>query len=368
MLRHDRSNCFVFFAMSKLLLVIDYDNSNNWFHVFKGARLDSGEEIRVDQTAWDLISLAVDSCCADDDVDGNGGLVVEISPSISPIFGSPQKYNRTIRPDFLLVRNVTRGAHGRDFRNLLLGFKLAGIGSVNSLRSILACQERADMYGELLEIRRRVGRETFPLHDLTYFPNIDESLLIQPPVSPAVVKVGSAHAGYGKIRTVTETDFRDVRTTLAMHREYYTVEAFLDDVVEDIRVQKIGENIRCYRRIGDNWKANMGMTTYEDIRATDFLRQVVELGSEIYGGLDICSVDLLRCGDGSYVILEVNDTATGLNESHAEEDEQIIRDLVISKMNLRFGWESFDDDDGSTILNKARLEQIRDLLEPAHPF
>ena len=52
----------------------------------------------------------------------------------------------------------------------------------------------------------------------------------------------------------------------------------------------------------------------------------------MFGGLDICSVDLLEQSDGTHVILEVNDSATGFNGTNADADVATVVQLVVNKM------------------------------------
>ena len=336
-----------------ILLVIDYDSSINWSEVFKGATVPGGSSgskrvpVRVEQTAWDLVSLAAtgDKC------------VVDIRPSPDPIFGTTQKHHRRVEPDFCLIRNVCRGAHGADFRNLLYGLHFAGIPSVNSLGSIIACQERAVIYAELNQLQREMGEEAFPFIQATYHPNLDEALIISPEIgkegkkddedeqkekeegeskeassssAAVVVKVGTSCAGYGKMRLTTEQQFMDYKTTLSMGTEYFTVEPYCP-ALHDVRVQLVGGHVRAYKRTSDSWKGNMGNTRYADIPVTDAYRRAAEACAQLFGGLDILSLDYLRLKDGRQVILELNDSMTGFHDSHAAEDRARVRDCVLRK-------------------------------------
>ena len=49
----------------------------------------------------------------------------------------------TVKPDFLLVRSLHKGAlPDQDFTNILYGFKYAGVPAVNSLQAVYSFQER----------------------------------------------------------------------------------------------------------------------------------------------------------------------------------------------------------------------------------
>ena len=102
--------------MELTVLVIDYDSSHDWYAAFRGKRVN-GRPVKVDQCGWaDLsVSAAYDRC------------VCDISPSEDPIFGSPQKDARQVVPDLVVVRNVARGVHNQDYRNILFGFAYGGI-------------------------------------------------------------------------------------------------------------------------------------------------------------------------------------------------------------------------------------------------
>ncbi|KAL6057311.1 Asparaginyl-tRNA synthetase, cytoplasmic (Asparagine--tRNA ligase) (AsnRS) [Balamuthia mandrillaris] len=113
--------------------------------------------------------------------------------------------------------------------------------------------------------------------------------------------------------------------------DYITVEPFVPNV-GDIRIQKVGNNVRAFKRMAAGWKGNVGLATVEDIPVTETYQLWVDECSKIFGGLDILSIDAVIDEAGKHTILEVNDTATGLNPDHEEEDTAHIRDLVLQKM------------------------------------
>ena len=309
--------------MSVNLLVIDYDSSHNWYEAFRGqtVRVNGVDcTINVEQTAFEHISLSASADTA----------VLDIASSPDPIFGSTQKYVRRFQPDFCLIRNVARGVHLRDYRNILYGLHYAGVGSVNSLSAIISCQERAVVYAELNKLRRTMG-DAFPFIPATYHSNLDDALNISPVQFPSVVKVGTSCAGYGKLKADDAIAFRDIRTTLSMVNEYFTVESF-QNCVCDVRVQKIGTRVRAFTRSSDSWKGNMGNTTpYNEIEVSPLFQGAALAAGGLFGGLDILSVDFLQLEDGRFVILEVNDTATGLNSLHYDEDVADIVGITVQR-------------------------------------
>jgi len=127
-------------------------------------------------------------------------------------------------------------------------------------------------------------------------------------------------------------DFNDLSTIVAMYNDYITIEPFRKNI-GDVRIQKIGSHVRAYRRVvAAGWKGNVGEATVEDIPVTDTYMAWINECSKIFGGLDILSLDAVIDDKGNHTILEVNDTATGLNPFHKEEDTKYICDLVVEKL------------------------------------
>lgn len=54
----------------------------------------------------------------------------------------------------------------------------------------------------------------------------------------------------------------------------------------------------------------------------------------MFGGLDICAIELLVGKDGREYIIEVNDSALSLMGDSQEEDRRHIADLVTAKMQV----------------------------------
>jgi len=153
---------------------------------------------------------------------------------------------------------------------------------------------------------------------------------------PAVLKVGHAPAGTGKMLVANHHDFEDVRSVVAMtDGKYCTVEPFLHGSF-DVRIQVIGTHYRAYRRtsMSGTWKTNTGCAIIEEIDMTAEYKMWADHASMIFGGLDICSVDVIHDSKtGKEYILEVNGTSSGLMPDLAEEDNRHICDLVVEKMN-----------------------------------
>ena len=68
---------------------------------------------------------------------------------------------------------------------------------------------------------------------------------------------------------------------------------------------------------------------------TDRYKAWVDGLAEMFGGLDICSLEAVVAKDGTEYIIEVNDSATALLGESQEEDRRNIADLVVKAMEVR---------------------------------
>jgi len=172
---------------------------------------------------------------------------------------------------------------------------------------------------------------------MNYYPNLRMSRSHHlKPKFPAVIKVASPHAGYGKIVAQNDSQFQDVNCVLALHNDFYTAEPFIEHEYE-FRVQKIGGHYRAFRRNSDShWKNNWGNLRFEDHPMNDQYKMWVDNVGEIFGGMDILGLDVLHTKEGKDFILEVNDSSNGLMYDHEQEDLGHIRDLILERMNQIF--------------------------------
>lgn len=72
----------------------------------------------------------------------------------------------------------------------------------------------------------------------------------------------------------------------------------------------------------------------EQLAVTEKLRAWIDNVSQLFGGLDICAIELLVGKDGREYIIEVNDSALSLMGDSQEEDRRQIADLVTAKMQV----------------------------------
>ena len=64
------------------------------------------------------------------------------------------------------------------------------------------------------------------------------------------------------------------------------------------------------------------------VMSQDRHRAWIDLVAEMFGGLDLCSLEALVGKDGSEVIIEVNDCAMGLLGESQEEDRRNIAEVT----------------------------------------
>jgi len=315
------------------VLVIQSDDYD-WYELL-GTKTINGRPIVVEQVGWD------DVLVASDNYSKNRCVVHLRNPPPSKDSRKAYQVKRNfsvIKPDFVLVRNEVRIV-GKDYRNQLYGLMYANVPSVNSLKSIYMCCERPIVQAELNRLMTIHGREKFPIVSQGYFSN--HSALMYGQSFPAVVKIGFAHAGFGKMKIAHHHDMDDFKSVLAMtNGSYCTGEPFLEGEF-DLRIQKIGKNIRVFKRItlSGCWKTNTGSSHMEEIKMTDRYKFWIEECSKMFGGMDILTVDVLVKSDGSEHILEVNGTSSGLCPDCADEDNATIRDLVLEKLGALYGSE-----------------------------
>jgi hypothetical protein len=115
-----------------------------------------------------------------------------------------QRQLRQFVPDFLLIRQNLVDA-GRGYKNLLLAFMYGGLFSVNSLAAIYNFQDKPWVFAHMVGIQKRVPG--FPLIEQNFYPDFKDMNTFVPKI-PAVLKIGHAHGGLGKIRVNSQADYQ----------------------------------------------------------------------------------------------------------------------------------------------------------------
>ncbi|CAF0762176.1 unnamed protein product [Rotaria sp. Silwood1] len=301
----------------KLLLVID-DQHTDWSKYFKGKKIFADYDIRVEQAEFKDINLAAYS---------DAGTLVDIN-----IYRNGTHVVRSFRPDFVLVRQYVKDIN-IDWTNIILGMQYGALPGVNSMKALYNFRDKPWIFAELLNIQRRLGTEQFPLISQAYYPNYREMLIS--PQFPSVVKVGQAHQGLGKIRVENPYDYQDLTSVVAISNCYTTVEPYIDGRC-DVYVQKIGQYYKAFIRksLTGNWKANTGSAMLEQIEMTDRYRLWIDEVSQLFGGLDMCAIEIVQSKDGKEYIVQVNDCCMQLLGESQDEDRRCIAELVMHKMQI----------------------------------
>jgi hypothetical protein len=302
-----------------ILLIVVPKNKDEIVRCFQDERLRNGRPLKVLSAQWSDFTVFADSA--------SGSLRVYVEIVRGPSRG-------IFKPDFVLIRSEVRGVtEDLDFRNSLFALMFGNVPSLNSLHSVYCFLERPVVQAELNRLQAAHGRDRFPVVQQSFFSN--HRNMIYGDKFPAVVKLGHAHAGYGKMKVDDHHVMEDVRSLLALNKNYLSVEPFLNGSY-DLRIQKIGSNFRCFKRtsMGGSWKTNTGSSVLEQIPMTDQYLFWITEACRMFGGLDICTVDVIHDEDtGRDIIMEVNGSSSGLSPETLEEDNIHIKNLVIEKMS-----------------------------------
>uniref|UniRef100_A0A1I8IWG4 Synapsin_C domain-containing protein n=1 Tax=Macrostomum lignano TaxID=282301 RepID=A0A1I8IWG4_9PLAT len=151
---------------------------------------------------------------------------------------------------------------------------------------------------------------------------------------PLVMKIGHAHGGLGKIRLARPDELQDLSGVVAVANTYATTETLVDSKF-DIHIQKIGNNYKAFlrRSISGGWKANVSSSMLEQLPMTDRFRSWIDEVAQLFGGMDICSVEAVQNKEGAVLIVEANGSDAPLLGDSQEEDRRLISELVLGRMH-----------------------------------
>lgn len=206
-----------------------------------------------------------------------------------------RRINKAVRVDSLLWRiGATRPIP--NYQAILQLIRAANVPCLNSPQTLLRCEDRLAMLNELTQI----GLPVVP-----YTAVIGPELMAQVPMHlPAVIKIGSYHAGYGKMLIETYEAWQDMMDMVFITQDYFTIEPFLA-YERDIRCLAVGDQVWAMARQGSRWKANSGVVDNELIPAPEPLYSYT-LQAVAHLEADLLALDILQLADGRYVILEAN--------------------------------------------------------------
>ena len=336
------------------LLVIASTTEEDWVKLCS----EYSSHFRVIQTTWDKISLSSYS--------DSKYPMVSIHPNSNPLYPDQNETINDIKPELVLVRNLARYISSKletvpDFRNILYGFYHSNIPMINELSAIIAELEKPIMYGRLRKIRDLYGEENFPLIQQYYYPNYSEICIT--PSAPYVLKVSFPHAGYGKIRVKDYHDLDDLRSILALHKDYAAIEPLID-VDYELRIVFIAPNYyRVHKRSSLNWKVNYGMSNIrEECEMKPNWKKWIDLIHKTYPDMLTFDIDALVDKKGKEYILEVNGSSQGFAPEHGNQDLEHMRDLVVRKMEVILGKDLLREDNEAKSLfkedNKINVKEL----------
>lgn len=208
-------------------------------------------------------------------------------------------------------------------RAVLELLRFANVPCVNTPHVMLRHFDRLSMLNELREIG-------LPLVSFDAVIGADLMSQVEPRL-PIVVKVGSYHAGYGKMRLENAEQWLDMKDFLAITEDYFTLEPYID-YQRDIRCLGVGDEVWAMARNGSHWKANVAYVETQMIPPPALLYDYTRRTMQHFGA-DILALDFLETREGTYVVLESNDVPglTGFPDT--------VTDAVVARVKARLGGE-----------------------------
>lgn len=204
--------------------------------------------------------------------------------------------NRRIQVEAVLWRlGAVRPQPQQHMLLALLDF--AAIACVNPTKVLLACYDRLTM----LAMLKRLDLPILP-QTISFGNGMIER--IQPDL-PVVAKIGSYHAGYGKMRIQTTEQWTEFCDLSFVSSDYCSIEPYIE-YMRDIRCLLIGDQVWAMQRRSSGWRANVATNAYQLI---DPPAQILEYSQRIMSHLeaDILGIDFIEDQQGKFWVLECNE-------------------------------------------------------------
>lgn len=206
------------------------------------------------------------------------------------------------------------------YREALELVRLARVPCVNAPQVMLRIANRLAMLAELRELDLPV---------IPFTAAVGASLMEGlSPQLPSVIKIGSYHAGYGKMRLSTQEQWQDMQGMVMATDDYFTLEPFID-YKRDIRCLGVGNDVWAIARNGSHWKVNVAYAETQLITPPPTLAEYTRRTMQHFKA-DILALDILETQSGDYIVLECN-SVPGL-----EGFPDAVTNAVVRELKLRF--------------------------------
>jgi ribosomal protein S6--L-glutamate ligase len=175
--------------------------------------------------------------------------------------------------------------------------RLTGTPCVNPAAALLRGYDRLGMLTGL----KLAGLPVIPFEVVAG----TDSLEVQMPRLPAVLKLDNHHGGQAKALAHTESQWRDLVSLASPYIGYATVEPFIS-YQRDVRCPVVGDQFWTMERRSQGWKANVDTSEFQlippDEQLTNWTRQAAA-----HFGADVLGLDFIQDAEGNYTLLESND-------------------------------------------------------------
>ncbi|MFD3166130.1 RimK family alpha-L-glutamate ligase [Herpetosiphon sp. NSE202] len=182
-------------------------------------------------------------------------------------------------------------------QRLLALLDFAAIPCVNPTNVLLACYDRLAM----LAMLKRLGLPVLP-----QIISLGDGMIerIQPDL-PVVAKIGSYHAGYGKMRIQTAEQWAEFCDLSFVSPDYCSSEPYIE-YVRDIRCLLVGDQVWAMQRRSSGWRANVATNAYQLIEPP---AEILEYSQRVMQQLkaDILGIDFIEDQQGTFWVLECNE-------------------------------------------------------------